>query len=97
MKGIVKAASARLSMAMSGSSGPAAAVARTHIYQGWLVVAAAFCGVMVSFGSLLVFTFGVFLKPLSSEFGWSRESISTAFGIAAMTVAVCSPILGRAP
>jgi len=49
----------------------------------------------VSFGSLLVFTFGIFLKPLSAEFGWSRESISTAFGVAAMTVAVCSPMLGR--
>jgi MFS family permease len=63
--------------------------------SGWLVVFAAFCGVMVSFGSLLVFTFSVFLKPLSAEFGWSRESISAAFGIAAMTVAVCSPVLGR--
>lgn len=49
----------------------------------------------MSFGSLLVFTFGIFLKPLSAEFGWSRESISTAFGVAAMTVAVCSPMLGR--
>ena len=28
---------------------------------------------MVSFGSLLVFTFGIFLKPLSAEFGWTRE------------------------
>lgn len=50
---------------------------------------------MVSFGSLFVFTFSVFLKPLSAEFGWSRESISSAFGIAAMSVAVCSPFLGR--
>ena len=66
-----------------------------RIYPGWLVVTAAFAGVMVSFGSLLVFTFGIFLKPLSEEFGWSRESISTAFGIAAMTVALCSPVLGR--
>lgn len=56
---------------------------------------AAFCGVMVSFGSLVVFTFGVFLKPLTTEFGWSRESVSRAFGIAAMTIAVCSPVLGR--
>jgi len=62
---------------------------------GWAVVCAAFCGVMVSFGSLFVFTFSVFLKPLSAEFGWSRESISAAFGIAAMSVAVCSPFLGR--
>jgi MFS family permease len=62
---------------------------------GWLVVLAAFLGVMVSFGSLLVFTFSVFLKPLSSEFGWSREAISSAFGIAALTIAVCSPGLGH--
>ncbi len=65
------------------------------MYAGWLVVAAAFCGVMVSFGSLLVFTFSIFVKPLSAEFGWSRESISNAFGIAAMTVAASSPVLGR--
>lgn len=50
---------------------------------------------MVSFGSLLVFTFGIFLKPLSAAFGWSRESISAAFGLAAISVAVCSPLLGH--
>ena len=61
---------------------------------GWRVVLAAYFGVMVSFGSLLVFTFSIFLKPLSSEFGWSRESISAAFGFAALTVAICSPPLG---
>ncbi len=63
--------------------------------SGWRVVVAAYFGVMVGFGSLLVFTFGVFLKPLSAEFGWSRESISAAFGLAALTVAVCSPPLGH--
>ena len=61
---------------------------------GWRVVLAAYFGVMVSFGSLLVFTFSIFLKPLSYEFGWSRESISAAFGFAAITVAICSPPLG---
>jgi hypothetical protein len=72
---------------MSASSAGLAPKEREGVYAGWLVVLAAFCGVMVSFGSLLVFTFSVFLKPLSAEFGWSRESISAAFGIAAMTVA----------
>ena len=38
---------------------------------GWLVVLAAFAGVMAGFGSLFVFTFGVFLKPVSAEFGWT--------------------------
>jgi predicted MFS family arabinose efflux permease len=78
---------------MSASS--AQARIEPGVYPGWLVVMAAFFGVMVSFGSMLVFTFGIFLKPLSAEFGWGRESISAAFAIAAMTVAVCSPGLGR--
>lgn len=64
-------------------------------WPGWKVVLAAHFGVMVSFGSLLVFTFGIFLKPLSEEFGWSREAISSAFAIGAMMVAVASPFLGR--
>lgn len=64
-------------------------------WYGWRVVLAAHCGVMVSFGSLLVFTFSVFLKPLSAEFGWTREAVSRAFGLAAITVALCSPLLGR--
>ncbi|MFN0100625.1 MAG: MFS transporter [Bryobacteraceae bacterium] len=64
-------------------------------YPGWRVVLAAHLGVMVSFGSLLVFTFSVFLKPLTAEFGWSREEVSRAFGIAAMAVALASPVLGR--
>jgi MFS family permease len=63
-------------------------------YEGWRVAAAASVGVFVSFASLLVYTFGVLLKPLAEEFAWSRESVSAAFGIAAMTVAVCSPPLG---
>jgi predicted MFS family arabinose efflux permease len=63
--------------------------------SGWPVVAAAYFGVMVSFGSLLVFSFSTFLKPLSGAFGWSRESVSASFGFAALTVAVCSPLLGR--
>ena len=63
-------------------------------YPGWRVALAAAGCVFVSFASLLVFTFGVFLKPITLEFGWSRESASLAFGIAAMTVAACSPPLG---
>jgi predicted MFS family arabinose efflux permease len=80
---------------MSASSSAALAASPANSRPGWLVVMAAFFGVMVGFGSMLVFTFSVFLKPLGAEFGWSRESVSAAFGVAAMTVAVCSPVLGR--
>ena len=67
----------------------------TTLNPGWRVVAAAYFGAMVGFGCLLVFTFSIFLKPVSEEFGWSRGAVSAAFGFAAMTVAVCSPFLGR--
>jgi MFS family permease len=68
---------------------------RLSAAAGWRVVTAAYFGVMVSFGSMLVFSFSTFLKPLSTAFGWSRESVSASFGFAALTVAVCSPFLGR--
>lgn len=64
-------------------------------YYGWRVVLAACLGVMAGFGSLFVFTFGVFMKPLGAEFGWSREAISRGFGLAALMVAICSPLLGQ--
>jgi len=64
-------------------------------YYGWRVVLAACFGVMVGFGSLFVYTFSVFVKPLGAEFGWSREAISRGFGFAAITVAISSPTLGR--
>ena len=64
-------------------------------YYGWRVVLAACLGVMAGFGSLFVYTFAVFVKPLSSEFGWNREAISLGFGLAAITLGLISPLLGR--
>jgi MFS-type transporter involved in bile tolerance (Atg22 family) len=64
-------------------------------YYGWRVVFAPCLGVMAGFGSLLVYTFSVFGKPLAAEFGWSREAISSGFAIAAITLGVISPLLGR--
>jgi predicted MFS family arabinose efflux permease len=58
------------------------------------VAAASATCVLVSFASLFIYTFAIFLKPLSAEFGWSREAVSTAFAIAALAVAACSPPLG---
>jgi MFS family permease len=59
------------------------------------VLASACCGVFVSFASIVVYTFGVFLKPLATSFHWSRTQVSLAFTLAALTVAVCSPFIGR--
>lgn len=64
-------------------------------YYGWRVALAACFGVMAGFGSLFVYTFSVFVKPLGAEFGWSREAVSQGFAIAAITVGAVSPLLGR--
>ncbi len=64
-------------------------------YYGWRVVLAACLGVMAGFGSLFVYTFSVFVKPLAAEFGWSREAISSGFAIAAVTLGFISPLLGQ--
>ncbi len=64
-------------------------------YYGWRVVLAACLGVMAGFGSLWVYTFAIFVKPLNAEFGWNRESISLGFGLAAVTLGLISPLLGR--
>src|SRR5271154_6991876 len=63
-------------------------------YYGWRVVLAACFGVMAGFGSLFVYTFNVFVKPLSAAFGWNREAISLGFGLAAITLGAVSPLLG---
>jgi len=66
-----------------------------RVTRGWVIVMTSVLGITVSFGSLVIFTFGVFLKPLSSQFGWSRAEISLAFTLTALTVAVFSPFIGR--
>jgi MFS family permease len=63
-------------------------------YYGWRVALAACLGVMAGFGSLFVYTFSVFVKPLAAEFSWSREAISGGFAIAAVTLGIVSPLLG---
>ncbi len=60
-----------------------------------LILLTACCGVFVSFASIVVYTFGVFLKPLVEAFGWSRAEVSLAFSLAALSVAACSPFIGR--
>jgi MFS family permease len=63
-------------------------------FPGWRVALASSLASMAGFGSILIYSFGIFLKPLSVEFGWTRETISIAFACASFTLGVCSPGLG---
>src|ERR1700731_4314065 len=63
-------------------------------YPGWRVALGSGLASMVGFGPILIYSLGVMLKSLTAEFGWSRETISTAFACASFTLGLCSPGLG---
>ena len=60
----------------------------------WWIVVASVVGLIVGTGSINVFAFGVFLKPVSDELGLSRGTLSAAVFLSSILTAACSPILG---
>jgi len=64
-------------------------------FFGWWVVAAAALGLVVSYGPIVLATFGVFFEPLHREFRWSRAELSTAVSLSTLLVAVIQPACGR--
>jgi hypothetical protein len=61
----------------------------------WWVVVGSFIGRGVDNGVVMAFTFGLFLKPVAAEFGWSRAQVAAALAIAGVTSALWSPIWGK--
>ena len=59
----------------------------------WLLVAGVALVLFGGAGSR--FSFGVFLEPLTDEFGWSRGSIAGALGLAGLSTSVLRPAAGR--
>ena len=62
--------------------------------RNWGVVAAATVGLVFSVGTLLLYTFGVFVQPLKAEFGWSRTQLSGALGVSQYVFALSAPFWG---
>jgi MFS family permease len=60
----------------------------------WWIVFACVCGLMVGGGSILIFSFGVFLKPVTEDLGISRGDLSSALGLSAWVVALACPVVG---
>src|ERR1700722_15203722 len=60
----------------------------------WWIVFGATLSLFVAQGPVLLYTLGLFIKPLNQEFGWDRASISAAGGIAAIFSAITVPLVG---
>ena len=52
---------------------------KPSFYYGYIIVALAFLIHVILGGTM--YTFGVFFKPLASEFGWTRAATSGAFSL----------------
>jgi MFS family permease len=65
------------------------------IFYGWRIVFIALIGQFLSVGSLLVYCFGIFVKPLTETFHTDRGAISLAVSLVSLGVALGSPISGR--
>ncbi len=66
----------------------------TLIDRDWLTVVACGLCLLLSVGTLLVYVFGVFVRPLAAQFHWSRTQISTALVTGQFTVALSAPLWG---
>jgi MFS family permease len=60
----------------------------------WWIVFACACGLLVGAGSILIFSFGVFLKPVTEDLGLSRGTLSTALGASTWLTALSCPTVG---
>jgi len=65
------------------------------IFYGWWVVLAAGVGLALHYGPIIAATFGIFFKPLSQEFGWSRAEVSLAFSLSTLVGGGALLVLGR--
>jgi MFS family permease len=62
--------------------------------RGWRIVLAASLGVGTGLSPLPFYTIGVFIRPLSREFGWTPEQILRALMVTTLSVLVASPAIG---
>jgi MFS family permease len=60
----------------------------------WLLPIGSAIALIVGNGPISVFAFGVFIKPLEAEFGWSRASISAGLSLCGLFSALALPLVG---
>jgi MFS family permease len=60
----------------------------------WWIVFGATLSMLVAQGPVILYTLGLFIKPLNQDLGWDRASISAAGGVAAICSAIAIPFVG---
>jgi sugar phosphate permease len=68
---------------------------KKKIFYGWWIVLATNIICMIGYGTWL-YSFGVFFKPMASEFGWTRAMTAGAYSLRSIEGGIASPIVGWA-
>jgi len=66
----------------------------SRVFYGWRIVAVCFITHCLNVGTVF-YAFGVFFRPLSAEFGWTRAATSWGFSLAAVLGAFYAILIGR--
>jgi MFS family permease len=66
--------------------------ARKRLYYGWIVLAAVVFVMLGASGIRAVF--GVFIKPIEAEFGWTRQQLSGAAALSLFVLGAVGPMVG---
>ena len=66
----------------------------SRIFYGWWIVIVSLLCMFMGIG-ISVYTFGVFLKPITQEFGWSRGAFSGVYFLFSLTLGIVAPLIGR--
>lgn len=64
------------------------------IFYGYFVLATAFLGLVVMSG-LVSYPFGLYVRPLTDDFGWNRAQIMGGFTTFSLTMGILAPFIGR--
>lgn len=74
---------------------PLSRMQKPRLFRGWWMVAVSIVGQSFSLATVLVYTFGVFAKPLAEEFRSNRGSIALAVSLLDLMVTFSAPGAGR--
>ena len=64
-------------------------------YPGWRIAVVCHVGVLTGFAAVFIYSFSFMIRPLQHAFGWDSEQIAEAFSLAAISVAIFSPLVGK--
>jgi len=67
---------------------------RKKVFYGWYIVAACFSFCLL-FAGAGFYSFSIFIKPIETEFGWSRSAISLTMSIYLIIGGLMGPVFGK--